>query len=117
MLKYTKDNTIDNATHSLFRRQAWVDITDSDYEAIALSLRLSSLLIREVSLLDAMYGTKTFNVAKLGHYLRGYVKERISQASEDHQHKVSLLLRHKNFRFANFPAERRANGASTVRSD
>jgi hypothetical protein len=47
----TKDNTIDNATHSLFRRQTWIDITDSDYEAISLSLRLSSLLIREVSLL------------------------------------------------------------------
>jgi hypothetical protein len=64
-----------------------------------------------------MYGTKTFNVVKLGPYLRGYVKERISQASEDLQHKVSLLLRHTNFRFANFPVERRANGASTVRSD
>ena len=64
-----------------------------------------------------MYGTKTFNVVKLGHHLRGYVKERISQASEDLQRKVSLLLRHTNFRFANFPAERRANGASTVRGD
>ena len=61
-----------------------------------------------------MYGTKIFNVIKLGHYLGGYVEERISQASEDLQHKVSLLLRRTNFRFANFPVERRTNGAFTV---
>ena len=77
--KYTKGNIIDNAIHSLFGTQNWMDIADSDYKAISLSLRLSSFLIREVSLLGwwihAMYGTKTFNVVKLGHCLRGYVEE------------------------------------------
>ena len=61
-----------------------------------------------------MYGAKTLNVVKLGHYLRGYVKEWTSQTFEYLQHKVSLLLRRTNFRFANFPVEWRSNGASTA---